>query len=170
MSGQNAGPRSAGADPGRTRQWPRSAARVEVKALLKELRRMGKTILISSHILTELGRLLHVDRDHRTRPVADAAVRSTGLSSDSPQPHRRNPISDRRRSGAFDSAQQPNTCDRSDIEPHQVVAELETDDEGLAESDGNVDQRRRADAVVQRPRPDAGRRLHDGHQGAGDVA
>ena len=29
-------------------------ARVEVKALLKELRRIGKTILISSHILTEL--------------------------------------------------------------------------------------------------------------------
>ncbi|MEL6894539.1 MAG: ABC transporter ATP-binding protein, partial [Planctomycetota bacterium] len=29
-------------------------ARVEVKALLKELRNMGKTIMISSHILTEL--------------------------------------------------------------------------------------------------------------------
>jgi ABC-2 type transport system ATP-binding protein len=29
-------------------------ARIEFKALLKELRRMGKTILISSHILTEL--------------------------------------------------------------------------------------------------------------------
>ena len=29
-------------------------ARIDVKALLKELRRMGKTILISSHILTEL--------------------------------------------------------------------------------------------------------------------
>ena len=29
-------------------------ARIEVKALLKELQRMGKTILISSHILTEL--------------------------------------------------------------------------------------------------------------------
>jgi len=29
-------------------------ARLEFKALLKELRRMGKTILISSHILTEL--------------------------------------------------------------------------------------------------------------------
>ena len=40
-------------------------ARVEVKELLKELRRMGKTILISSHILTEL---------------ADCVLRS-GLSS-----------------------------------------------------------------------------------------
>ncbi len=29
-------------------------ARIEVKALLKELRKMGKTIMISSHILTEL--------------------------------------------------------------------------------------------------------------------
>src|SRR5687768_2646605 len=29
-------------------------ARIEMKALFKELRRMGKTILISSHILTEL--------------------------------------------------------------------------------------------------------------------
>lgn len=29
-------------------------ARVEIKALFKELRRMGKTVLISSHILTEL--------------------------------------------------------------------------------------------------------------------
>ena len=32
-------------------------ARIEVKALLKELRRMGKTILISSHILSELADL-----------------------------------------------------------------------------------------------------------------
>ena len=29
-------------------------ARIEIKALLKELRRMGKTVLISSHILSEL--------------------------------------------------------------------------------------------------------------------
>jgi ABC-2 type transport system ATP-binding protein len=32
-------------------------ARVEIRALLKELRRMGKTILISSHILHELAEL-----------------------------------------------------------------------------------------------------------------
>ena len=32
-------------------------ARIEIKALLKELRRMGKTILISSHILSELADL-----------------------------------------------------------------------------------------------------------------
>jgi ABC-type multidrug transport system ATPase subunit len=32
-------------------------ARLEVKALLKELRTMGKTILISSHILTELAEI-----------------------------------------------------------------------------------------------------------------
>ena len=43
-------------------------ARLEVKALLKELRRMGKTILISSHILTEL---------------ADAALRSASSSGGS---------------------------------------------------------------------------------------
>ena len=57
-------------------------ARLEVKALLKELSRMGKTILISSHILTELadcctsigiverGRLLlHGPMDEVYRPI-----------------------------------------------------------------------------------------------------
>ena len=43
-------------------------ARVEVKALLEELRRMGKTILISSHILTELADS-PVNRNHRARKL-----------------------------------------------------------------------------------------------------
>ena len=47
-------------------------ARVEVKALLKELRRMGKTILISSHIFDRIGRLLHLDWNHRAWKTADA--------------------------------------------------------------------------------------------------
>src|SRR5262249_39018185 len=33
---------------------PRPRARIEIRALLKELRTMGKTILVSSHILPEL--------------------------------------------------------------------------------------------------------------------
>jgi ABC-2 type transport system ATP-binding protein len=76
-------------------------ARVEVKALLKELRRMGKTILISSHILIELadcctsigiierGQLLMngpIDqvysqiRGHRTVEVKFNSNMETGLS------------------------------------------------------------------------------------------
>jgi ABC-2 type transport system ATP-binding protein len=107
-------------------------ARVEVKALLKELRKMGKTILISSHILTELadcctsigiierGQLLmhgpidSVYRQIRRNRIVEIQFTSgdeAGLSILRSSPHLRS----------------------LEIEPTRVVAELETDDEGLAE-------------------------------------
>ncbi len=107
-------------------------ARVEVKALLKELRRMGKTILISSHILTELadcctsigiierGQLLmhgpidSVYRQIRRNRIVEIQFVSgdeAGLSILRSSPHLRS----------------------LDIEPTRLVAELETDDAGLAE-------------------------------------
>ena len=106
-------------------------ARVEVKALLKELRKMGKTILISSHILTELadcctsigiierGQLLmhgpieSVYRQIRRNRIVEIQFTSgeeAGLSILRSAPELRS----------------------LEIEPNQVVAELEMDDEGLA--------------------------------------
>jgi ABC-2 type transport system ATP-binding protein len=107
-------------------------ARVEVKALLKELRKMGKTILISSHILTELadcctsigiierGQLLMhgpIDsvynqiRQNRIVEIQFISGEEAGMSILRSCPHLRSV---------------ENT-------PTAVVAELETDDEGLAE-------------------------------------
>ncbi|QDV61037.1 ABC transporter ATP-binding protein [Crateriforma conspicua] len=107
-------------------------ARVEVKALLKELRRMGKTILISSHILTELADcctsigiiergklLLHgpIDqvyqkiRKNRVVEIRFIENQDTGLSVLRSHPGLRS----------------------LDVEPISVVAELETDDQGLAD-------------------------------------
>ncbi len=106
-------------------------ARVEVKELLKELRRMGKTILISSHILTELadcctsigiierGQLLMsgpIDQVYRqirrNRHVEIQFVENeeTGMSILRSSPHLR----------------------AINHEPTCIVAELETDDVGLA--------------------------------------
>ena len=106
-------------------------ARVEVKALLKELRKMGKTILISSHILTELadcctsigiierGQLLMhgpIDsvyrqlRRNRILEVSFLENQEAGLSV-------------LRSSEALRSL---------DVLPDKAVAELETDDEGMA--------------------------------------
>lgn len=106
-------------------------ARVEVKELLKELRRMGKTILISSHILTELadcctsigiierGQLLMsgpIDSVYRqirrNRHVEIQFVENEEAG-----------MSILRSSPMLRSIEHEPTC---------IVAELETDDEGLA--------------------------------------
>ncbi|MEL7334630.1 MAG: ABC transporter ATP-binding protein [Planctomycetota bacterium] len=108
-------------------------ARVEVKALLKELRNMGKTIMISSHILTELADcctsigiiergnlLMHgpIDtvyekiRRNRLVEIRFVEKRDVGLSILRSDPNLRS----------------------IEVEPSgRVVAELETDDEGLAQ-------------------------------------
>ena len=106
-------------------------ARVEVKALLRELRSMGKTILISSHILTELadcctsigivergqllaaGPIAEVYRQIRRDRVVEIrflAGQDAGLSILRSDPNLRN----------------------LEVLPDRVVAELATDDEGLA--------------------------------------
>ena len=64
-------------------------ARLEMKALLNELRGMGKTILVSSHILSELADFCTSIGDHRARqaprrraasPRSPASSASTGCS------------------------------------------------------------------------------------------
>lgn len=107
-------------------------ARIEVKALLKELRKMGKTILISSHILSELadcctsigiverGQLLMhgpIDsvyrqiRRNRIVEVRFVAGMDAGISILRSCPHLRG----------------------LEVEENRATAELETDDEGLAQ-------------------------------------
>jgi ABC-2 type transport system ATP-binding protein len=107
-------------------------ARIEVKALLKELRRMGKTILISSHILTELadcctsigiierGQLLMhgpIDevyrriRGERLVEVKFADGMESGLSLIRSSPHVRN----------------------VQVHNNTVTLEMVTDDQGVAE-------------------------------------
>lgn len=106
-------------------------ARIEVKALLKELRRMGKTILISSHILSELadtctsigiierGQLLmhgpinEVYRRIRGNRIVEIKFTSQmdlGLSIVRSDPATRNVT----------------------LEEHSAIVELETDDAGIA--------------------------------------
>jgi ABC-2 type transport system ATP-binding protein len=107
-------------------------ARIEVKALLKELRKMGKTILISSHILTELsdcctsigiierGKLLMhgpIDQVYRqlrrNRMVEIQFIEGAAAGMSILRSH-----------PALRSIEQ---------RPTAVVAELETDDNGLAD-------------------------------------
>lgn len=112
-------------------------ARLEMKALLKELRRMGKTILISSHILTELadcctsigiierGQLLMHGpiedvyrriRGNRIVTIKFNEGMEVGLSIVRNSPHARD----------------------VQVDGSYVTVELETDDEGLAELLGQL--------------------------------
>jgi ABC-2 type transport system ATP-binding protein len=111
-------------------------ARVEVKALLKELRRMGKTILISSHILTELadcctsigiierGKLLmHGPIDQVYRQIRrNRHVEICFLEGED---------------AGLSILRSHDSLRAIDVDRGRVVAELETDDEGLA---GLLDQ------------------------------
>ena len=67
-------------------------ARLEVKALLKELRAMGKTILISSHILTELADCCtSIGIIERGQLLLHGPI-DDGVSADSTQPPHRGPL------------------------------------------------------------------------------
>lgn len=107
-------------------------ARVEVKALLKELRRMGKTILISSHILTELA-----DCCTSIGIIERGQLLMHGPIDQVYRQIRRNRIVE---IGFFTGEDAGLSILRShpalrglDVDRGRVVAELETDDEGLAE-------------------------------------
>jgi len=106
-------------------------ARVEVKALLKELRRMGKTILISSHILTELA-----DCCTSIGIIERGQLLMNGPIQDVYRRIRRNRmvvvkfIEDMDR-GLSILRSSPHTRDVQ-VEDHSATIELETDDEGVS--------------------------------------
>ncbi|MEM8678244.1 MAG: ABC transporter ATP-binding protein, partial [Planctomycetota bacterium] len=107
-------------------------ARLEVKALLKELRQMGKTILISSHILTELadcctsigiierGKLL------MHGPIAEVYRRIRGNR------HIEIKFTDRMEQGLSIIRSEP-TCLDVEVGESSATVELDADDEGVAE-------------------------------------
>jgi ABC-2 type transport system ATP-binding protein len=106
-------------------------ARVEVKALLKELRRMGKTILISSHILTELA-----DCCTTIGIIERGQLLMTGpIDSVYRQIRRNRHVQIQFLTGADAGMSILRSCPELralDVESNRVLAELETDDEGLA--------------------------------------
>ena len=107
-------------------------ARVEVKALLKELRRMGKTILISSHILTELA-----DCCTSIGIIERGQLLMHGSISEVYRRIRRNrfvevKFVDNMELGLSILRSSPSTRDVQ-VENHTATVELETDDQGLAQ-------------------------------------
>lgn len=107
-------------------------ARVEMKALFKELRKMGKTILISSHILTELA-----DCCSSIGIIERGQLLMQGSIDDVYRKIRRNRIVEIDFIGSSDaglSILRSQASLRSlEVESNHAVAELETDDQGLAD-------------------------------------
>lgn len=106
-------------------------ARVEVKALLKELRKMGKTILISSHILTELADCCtSIGIIERGQMLMHGPIESVYR-----QIRRNRHVQIQFISGAEAGLSILRSCPELralDVESNRVLAELEMDDEGLA--------------------------------------
>lgn len=107
-------------------------ARIEVKALLKELRKMGKTILISSHILSELADCCtSIGIIERGQLLMHGPIESVYRQI------RRNRIVEIRFVDNQDAGLAILRSDPSlrgiDIDGNRVTAEFETDDAGLAD-------------------------------------
>jgi ABC-2 type transport system ATP-binding protein len=107
-------------------------ARIEFKALLKELRKMGKTILISSHILTELA-----DTCTSIGIIERGKLLMHGPMDEVYRRIRGNRIVDIRFNGNMDIGlallrKLPQTRDVH-IEDHRVRVELAADDEEVAD-------------------------------------
>ncbi len=107
-------------------------ARLEVKALLKELRRMGKTILISSHILSELA-----DCCTSIGIIERGQLLMHGPIDEVYRRIRRNRIVEIRPMDNFERAlsivrSQPATIDVQ-VENQRITAELAADDEQMAQ-------------------------------------
>lgn len=107
-------------------------ARVEVKALLKELRRMGKTILISSHILTELA-----DCCTSIGIIERGQLLMHGPINEVYRRIRGNRMVEVRFIDKMDvglSVIRSSPCLRNvQVDDHSATMELETDDRGVAE-------------------------------------
>jgi ABC-2 type transport system ATP-binding protein len=107
-------------------------ARLEVKALLKELRRMGKTILISSHILSELA-----DCCTSIGIIERGQLLMHGPIDEVYRRIRRNRIVEIRPLDNFDRAlsvvrSRPEAIDVQ-VENQRITAELAADDEQIAQ-------------------------------------
>ena len=145
-------------------------ARLEVKALLKELRRMGKTILISSHILTELadcctsigiierGQLLmHGPIDEVYRQIRGNRIIEVRFV----EQH------GRRRCRLIRS--DPKIARRAADEPPRARSSWTATTSDVPRCCANSSPPTCGLRLLRRKRAHAGRRVHDGHQGAGDL-